>query len=290
MKIKGVLFTILSAIIFGFTPILANMTYDLGNNSLSMTFYRNLFAVPFLFFILKYKKVSLKINKNEFKDIFIVSLFGVALTTVLLYSSYSYIGVGVATTLHFTFPIFVALACRFIFKDKLEKSKMITLVISFIGVIFFMDTKNNSNIFGILIALISGITYAFYIVWLEKKKLISMNPYKLSFYIVLFVSLEMLIGNLFYPYIEVKLPLNAYILMIIVSVLASIFGVVLLQIGISIIGSTSAAIFSLFEPITSVVTGIFLLNETLDIKKIIGSLIIFISITYLAIISEKSSN
>lgn len=49
MKIKGILFTILSAIIFGFTPALANITYEFGNNSLSMTFFRNLLAIPILF-------------------------------------------------------------------------------------------------------------------------------------------------------------------------------------------------------------------------------------------------
>lgn len=288
MKFKGILFTMISAMIFGFTPILADMTYNLGNNSMSMTFYRNLFAVPFLLFILKYKKIPLKINKNEFKDILIISIFGVALTTVLLYSSYSYIGVGVATTLHFTFPIFVALACRFIFKEKLCKNKIIALITSFIGILFFMEKGSSSNILGILMALISGVTYAFYIVYLEKKKLININSYKLLFYIALFVSITMFLGNLFYPYIVVELPFKAYLLMFIVSILASVFGVLLLKIGISIIGSTSAAIFSLFEPITSLIFGVLLLNENLNLMKIIGSLIIFISITYLAINSNKS--
>ena len=289
MKFKGILFTIISAIIFGFTPILADMTYSLGNNSMSMTFYRNLFAIPFLFFILKRKNISLKINKTEFKDILIVSLFGVALTTVLLYSSYSYIGVGVATTLHFTFPIFVALACRFIFNEKLCKNKIIALITSFIGILFFMEKGSSTNIIGVLMALISGVTYAFYIVYLEKKNLININSYKLSFYIVLFVSIVMFICNFFYPYIIVSLPIKAYLLMLIVSVLASIFGVILLKVGISLIGSTSAAIFSLFEPITSLVFGVLLLGETLNLMKLVGSLIIFISITYLAIKSDKNN-
>lgn len=137
-------------------------------------------------------------------------------------------------------------------------------------------------------ALISGVTYAFYIVYLEKKKLININSYKLLFYIALFVSIVMSLGNLFYPYIVVKLSFKAYLLMFIVSILASVFGVLLLKIGISIIGSTSAAIFSLFEPITSLIFGVLLLNENLNFMKIIGSLIIFISITYLALNSNKS--
>ena len=215
MKIKGILFTILSAIIFGFTPALANITYEFGNNSLSMTFFRNLLAIPILFFILKYKRISLKVEKKELKHIFILSLIGVALTTALLYSSYSYIGVGVATTLHFMYPIFVALACRFIFNETLGKRKVLSLVMAFLGVALFMDMKSSNNLLGALMALISGLTYAFYIVYLEKKELVKINPYKLSFYIVSFVSFEMLIGNIFGGYIKFNLSLKIYILMII---------------------------------------------------------------------------
>lgn len=286
MKFRGILFTILSAVIFGVTPALASLTYGLGNNSLSMTFYRNLFAIPFLFLILKYKKIPLKIERGELKNIFILSLIGVAITTALLYSSYTYIGIGAATTLHFMYPIFVAMACKFIFKEKLGKGKILSLILAFIGVALFMDTKSSGNIAGILMALISGGTYAFYILWLDKKDLVKINPYKLSFYIVTFSSFEMFVGNIFGSYIEVNLPLKAYILMILCSILASIVGIVSFQIGVSIIGSTSAAIFSLFEPITSVISGILLFNESLNINKLIGCLIIFVAITYLAIESK----
>lgn len=293
MKIKGVLFTILSAIIFGFTPALANITYEFGNNSLSMTFFRNLFAIPILIFILRYKKIPLKIEKSELKHIFILSLIGVALTTALLYSSYSYIGVGVATTLHFMYPIFVALACRFIYKEKLGKRKIISLIMALLGVMLFMDMKSGNNIIGALMALISGLTYAFYIVYLEKKELVKINPYKLSFYVVSFVAFEMIIGDIFGNYIELNLSLKVYILMVAISLLASVIGIILFQIGVSIIGSTSASIFSLFEPITSVISGLLLFNETINMKKILGCLIIFVAVTYLAIeskLNEKDSN
>ena len=288
MKIKGIIYTIISAIIFGFTPALASITYGFGNNSLSMTFFRNLFVIPVLLSIIKYKKIPLKVEKEELKNIFITSLLGVALTTVLLYSSYSYIGIGAATTLHFMYPIFVALACKFIFKEKLGRGKVFSLVLAFIGVAFFMDIKSGGNFIGAIMALVSGITYAFYIIWIEKKNLVKMNPYKLSLYLASFVSLEMLIGNIFGGYIKLNLPLKIYGLMIIISLLASIVGIVLFQVGVSIIGSTSAAIFSLFEPITSVVAGVILFNEVLTPLKVIGCLIIFVAITYLAMSSKGS--
>ncbi|EOR24972.1 MULTISPECIES: DMT family transporter [Clostridium] len=286
MKIKGILFTILSAIIFGFTPALANITYKLGNNSLSMTFFRNLLAIPILFFILKHKKISLRTEKKEVKNIFILSLIGVALTTALLYSSYSYIGVGAATTLHFMYPIFVAVTCKLFFKESLGKSKVLALIISLLGVLLFMDMKNGSNILGALMALISGITYAFYIVYLEKQELVKINPYKLSFYIVSFTSVEMIIGNILGRYIRFNLSLKVYVLMIIISLLTSVVAIILFQLGVSIIGATSAAIFSLFEPITSIISGLLLFNETLSIKKVLGCIVIFIAVSYLALESK----
>lgn len=286
MKIKGILFTILSAIIFGFTPALANITYKLGNNSLSMNFFRNLLAIPILFFILKHKKISLRTEKKEVKNIFILSLIGVALTTALLYSSYSYIGVGAATTLHFMYPIFVAVTCKLFFKESLGKSKVLALIISLLGVLLFMDMKNGSNILGALMALISGITYAFYIVYLEKQELVKINPYKLSFYIVSFTSVEMIIGNILGRYIRFNLSLKVYVLMIIISLLTSVVAIILFQLGVSIIGATSAAIFSLFEPITSIISGLLLFNETLSIKKVLGCIVIFIAVSYLALESK----
>ena len=41
MKTKGYFLTILSAVIFGFTPILAKITYSMGSNGLFSTFICN---------------------------------------------------------------------------------------------------------------------------------------------------------------------------------------------------------------------------------------------------------
>lgn len=53
MKMKGIIYTALSALMYGFTPALASMTYKMGNNGLSMTFYRNLFVIPVLLVLIK---------------------------------------------------------------------------------------------------------------------------------------------------------------------------------------------------------------------------------------------
>ncbi|MGL4373401.1 MAG: DMT family transporter, partial [Turicibacter sp.] len=56
---KGVILTIVAALIFGFTPILAKITYGLGSNGINLTFFRACLALPILFGILKYRGVCL---------------------------------------------------------------------------------------------------------------------------------------------------------------------------------------------------------------------------------------
>ena len=48
---KGIIFTAASAVIFGFTPILARISYDGGANGITMTFLRCLLSLPILFLI-----------------------------------------------------------------------------------------------------------------------------------------------------------------------------------------------------------------------------------------------
>lgn len=44
MKIKGIIYILLAALIYGFTPLLCAFTYPLGNNGFSMTFFRSFFC------------------------------------------------------------------------------------------------------------------------------------------------------------------------------------------------------------------------------------------------------
>ena len=54
--VKGYLFSILSAVVFGSLPAIAKLIYAEGLNPLSLVFFRNALAVPVLFGILRWKK------------------------------------------------------------------------------------------------------------------------------------------------------------------------------------------------------------------------------------------
>ena len=96
---KGIIYTIISAFVFGFTPILAKFTYEGGNNAITLTFLRALFGIPFLFIGMRKNQTPMKISKKEFLHLIVLSFLGIGITTTSLYASYNYISVGMATTI-----------------------------------------------------------------------------------------------------------------------------------------------------------------------------------------------
>ena len=281
MRTKGIIYVLISALIYGFTPVLCSMTYDMGNTPLTLTFFRSFFVLPVLAILMKKDHISMKITKNELGRVFVIALFGAVLTTLLLYSSYQYIAVGTATTLHFLYPLFVTLICHFIYRDSMRKTQIIALVISLIGVGFFINLNDLSAIQGIIMALISGFTFSIYLVGIEKFGVSNMHSYKLSFYIAMWVCICLIIVNVFTGQFNFNQPLLSYGLMVIVAILAQFVAVVMLKEGISIIGSSLASMFSMAEPVSSVIFGAIFLSESITIMQVIGCVMIMIGVSML---------
>ena len=57
LRLKGIVMTCVSAMLFGITPVLASKTYEMGSNALTLTFYRNLLAVPVLLILMAVRKI-----------------------------------------------------------------------------------------------------------------------------------------------------------------------------------------------------------------------------------------
>ena len=281
MKLKGIILTVLSGLIYGFTPILCAMTYKNGNNAFTLTFFRSFLILPLLLVLMKRNGIEIKSCKSESIKMILIGLFGSVLTTLLLYSSYTYIGVGTSTTLHFLYPLFVTLFCHFIYKDTLSKKTIIALVIAISGIALFIDLKQLSNFKGIVMALASAVTFAIYLTGIEKLGLSKVNNYKLSFYFASTVCVSLLVINLFTGDLIFTQPFSNYLLMAVISFFVQFVAVIFLKIGIDILGSSVASMFSMLEPVSSVVFGFMFLNESLDAIKIAGCVLIMAGIIIL---------
>ena len=289
MKTAGIIFTILSALLFAISPVLVSWTYGWGNNPLTMVLFRNLFVLPVLLILMKRDHIAAQLPRDQFFQLLFVAAMGSCLTPLLLYSSYTYVGVGTGTTLHFFYPIFVALFCRFFYHEKLGQAKVLALILALTGTLFFMDFSNLKNLAGVAMALASGMTYAFYMVLLEKKGLSRLNPFLCSFWLALFADAVLFVVGSFTDVLCFQQPVISYLTMIVIAMMTSFLAVVLLQKGIEALGSSTASIFCLFEPIGSVICGALFLHENLTLAKILGCLIIILAVVLLILAGRQKS-
>lgn len=274
---KGYIYTALSAIIFGLMPLLTTIIIARGATSLTIAFFRVFYVTVVLFFVLKIKNIDLRLEKRDFLSAILTSIFGSGLTIIILNESYNYVDTGIATSLHFLYPLFVAILCCFFYGEKIKKKQIISLSFALVGIICFMS-KGNGSLFGYFLAIASGLTYAFYLVKMDKTGLVKMNALKLSFYLALFTTIEIFTMNLFMQDVVFKMDAIAYGLLLVLALSSSFLATVLLQKGVLLLGSTRASFICLLEPVTSMIMGILWLNEALTFNKGLGGLAIIISL------------
>lgn len=274
---KGYIYTALSAIIFGLMPLLTKIIIARGATSLTIPFFRVFYVTIVLLFVLKIKKIDLHLEKRDLLSVILTSIFGSGLTIIILNESYNYVDTGIATSLHFLYPLFVAILCCFFYGEKIKKKQIISLSFALVGIICFMS-KGNGSLFGYLLAIASGFTYAFYLVKMDKTGLVKMNALKLSFYLALFTTIEIFTMNLYMQEVVFKMDVLSYGLLLVLALSSSFLATVLLQKGVLLLGSTRASFICLLEPVTSMIVGILWLNEALTFNKGLGGLAIIISL------------
>lgn len=287
-KTKGITCAVLAAFIYGFTPILGKLSYAEGSNSFSLTFYRSLLTLPMLFVILKANKIPLSVTKIELKNLTILGVLGPVLTALTLYGAYNYISVGMTTTIHYIYPVLVASACVILFKEKLNKEKLTALILSTIGILLFFEGDFSGSILGIIIALISGITYASFIVFMDKSGINTMFPFKISFYLCIVSTILLFIFGIITSKLVFSMSILGWFYTILVAIFVSVLANTLMAVAIKNTGSTITAIVGMFEPITSVILGVIFLNEILSFKNIVGCILILIAVLILTLFREKN--
>ena len=79
---------------------------------------------------------------------------------------------GIATTLHFTYPIFVTLFMLFVFKEKTSWITLLAIGLAICGVarLSIDGGEMRLNGLGVIIVLLSAVAYALYIVTVNKSR------------------------------------------------------------------------------------------------------------------------
>ena len=312
-SIRGLIMAILSSATFGLIPLFSIPLMENGNAELQLNldnvcFYRFLFSallmgvIVFVSFARKskgdfsFRKVAadaFSLTPKQLSLMMLISVF-YASTSIFLTASYTVgeIPSGIATTMHFLYPVFVTAMMILFFGEKFTILKAVSVALAFGGVFFLSGASFNEGIslnpIGLLFVLVTIFTYGSYIIGVNNLKAIaSMNGMKLTFYVLAFSCL-LFCGNIvvkggsFQPLVTFHQWWNILALAFIPTLISDLT----LVYAIQIIGSTTTAILGCMEPLTAVLVGISVFGEKLSTNQGIGMILVFIAV-YLVILTQK---
>ena len=273
-SLKGYLFAVLSAVIYGSMPLMAKYIYADGVSPFTLVFLRNLFSlIPLA--VLAYREAgSLKLSAKLMPRVALISLFGCSCTPLLLFSSYRFIASGTATVFHFAYPAIVVAAEMLFMKKKARLFNLLSVIVCVAGVSMFYTPGEAFNLTGASLALLSAVTFAVYVILLSHFDSGKVGIFLFSFYVALISSFITLFACLVTNSLSLPSSPSVWALCIVFSLLVTTGAVVLFQKSTFLIGGECASILSTLEPITSVIIGIVAFGEPLGARVVLGTVLV----------------
>ncbi len=272
---KGRICLLLSAFIYGIVPVFAKFAYQGGTNSYTLTFLRAVLTLPVLYAVIRLTRRPLAISRDRIWKIIILGTFGAAAPIVCLYVSYEYINVGLASTLHFIYPLITVIAAAFIYREKIKLTTLGAVILVTLGIMMFSDIQSGGDTVGVVFALLSGIFYSFFVIYIERSGLDEMDYLTLTFYMLIIMSGVTLAFAWLMGGLDFTMTPYAWINSIGISMMVTFIALPMFQLGVRFSGSAAAGILSGFEPVVSIAAGVAFLGETVGAVQLVGALLIF---------------
>lgn len=284
----GTLAGIAAAICYGTNPLGALKLYAAGMQTNSVLFYRFGLAWVIITIVMLLRKESFRVTRQEFRVLTGLGLLFIV-SSLTLYLSFLYMAAGVASTILFTYPVMTAVIMALFFHERITFSTVLSLLLSGAGVVmlYWSDGVGTLSILGVLLVLASALSYALYIILMNKGNL-QMSSFKINFYVLMYCTLGMVVYSLLAG-MPLTLPQNAVSWFYVgwLAIVPAIFALVLMVYAAKYVGSTATAILGALEPLTAVLIGLLVFNEPFTTYLAVGIVLILAAVVIIAMVKQN---
>ncbi len=292
--IIGLVCAIGAAVCYGTNP-LAQFLYAEGMKVPSVLFYRFGLAWIIVAIVMMFRKESLRVTRREFLTLSALGILFI-LSSTTLYTSFQLMPSGIASTILFTYPVMTAAIMTLFFRERITWITIASILLSLVGVMLltfngiftlqdfidvltFKSDKWAYSKLGIVLVLISALTYALYIIVVDKSPL-QMSSFKINFYVLFYCAL----GNVVYAFLSgqpLMLPptSTAWLWVSWLAVVPAIMALVMMVYAAKYLGSTPTAILGALEPTTAVLIGVFVFAEPFSSRLLVGIVFVLAAVT-----------
>ena len=279
-KAQGYILAVIAAATYGMNPLFALPLYADGMNPDSVLFFRYLFAIPLVGAMIKGRGRDFKVHRTTLLPLFVLGIL-MAASSLTLFEAYNYMDAGIASTILFIYPILVALIMAAVYKEKvtLQTALCILLALSGIAMLYQGGDGITLSLTGTLLVFASALSYAIYIVGVNRPSLKEMATLKVTFYVLLFGVL-LFVVRLWTSH-DLTLPSQWWLWgnLLALAVFPTAISFLCTTSAIQRIGSTPTAILGALELVTAIFFGITVFGERLTARDCMGITLILVAVT-----------
>lgn len=290
-RIKGILYAAVSSSTFGLAPFFSITLLLAGFSAFEVLSYRWGVASVVLIAFGLLSGCDFRLTRKDLGVVFLLSLLR-AVTSFSLIIAYQNIASGVASTIHFMYPLAVALAMMFFFQERKSLLVMLAVLMSLLGAALLsmgeLDAKNGNTIVGLVAACVSVFSYAGYIIGVRTTRAVQINSTVLTCYVMGLGTLFYLIGAFSTSGIQWVTDGYTWLIILGLALPATAISNITLVHAIKYAGPTLTSILGAMEPLTAVVIGVFVFKELFTVNSAVGILLILIAVSIVVFRRQKS--
>ena len=285
-KFKGFLYGIVASSTFGLLPLFTLPVMGEGLTTFSILSYRMLFASILVAVLMLIGRVSFATNLKELRWFAVLGFLYYG-SAALLFQAYGGMASGLATTLHFMYPVSVTVIMALVYKQRPSVVTICAIILSLVGVALLCLRESStgvSSLLSVFLVLLSGVCYAVYLVLVSTVRRINQqNSQKLTFYVLMFSGAFFMLSALQGGGLQIIPSASAGINLLLMATLPTLLSNLALVRSVKNIGSTLTSVLGAMEPLTAIIVGILVFDESLRGLMVVGIILILVSVSLIVL-------
>ena len=288
ITLAGFLITLSGAILFSTKAIFVKLAFAATMvDAVTLLALRMLFALPFYLVAarISHKKENKTIiTLKQWLYILLLGFLGYYLSSLFDFIGLQFVSAGLERLILFLYPTFAILINTYIFKNKLSKTQIAALLLTYtgIGIAYFgelkIDTTNPNFYYGSFMIFLCAVTYSFYIVG-TGRLVAKVGVTRFTAFAMLAAT-----GGIFIHFLLTRSifsiaftpTLIGY--SIALAIIATVLPSFMISNGMKKIGSNNVAIITSIGPVSTIIQAHFILHEPFFLEQIIGTSLVVVGV------------
>ncbi|MGE5682648.1 MAG: DMT family transporter [Bacillota bacterium] len=259
---KAVLFLIATAVLWSLGGVLIKWV---KLNPVAIAGMRSLISLTFILIVFR--------PKIKISWIKIAGGLAYAGTVILFVSANKMTTAANAILLQYTAPVYVAMLGYWFLRERISRIDWVAIFLVLCGmVLFFLDKLSSGNMIGNIIAILSGVSFAWLVLLMRKQKEGSpLDSVIIGNFITAVIGVPFAIGT--------SIDMNSWIGLILLGVVQLGLPYVLYAYAIKHVSAIEAILIPVIEPVLNPIWVLFVLGEVPGFWSIAGGIVVIGAVT-----------